>query len=66
MENIKEINTNQTQTYLTKVINIKNIQTYLLSSKQQVKLFKSMGNIELMNYHEGIVFFIENVLKIKI
>lgn len=66
MENLKEININNNQTYLTKVINIKNIQTYLLSSKQQVKLFKSMGNIELMNYHEGIVFFIENVLKIKI
>lgn len=66
MENLKTININNNQTYLTKVINIKNIQTYLLSSKQSVKHFQSIGNNELTNYHEGIVFFIENVLKIKL
>jgi hypothetical protein len=42
------------------------IKVYLVHHKQEFKHFQNMGNNELMNYHEGIVFFIENVLKIKL
>lgn len=50
----------------TAEIDIDKIKVYLVHHVQEVKHFKNIGNNELMNYHEGIVFFIENVLKIKL
>jgi hypothetical protein len=49
----------------TAVINDE-IKVYLVHHKQEIEHFKNRGNKELMNYHMGIVFFIENVLKIKL
>ncbi len=51
---------------MTAVININEIKVYLVHHKQEVKHFENIGNSELMNYHMGIVFFIENVLKINL
>ena len=47
-------------------VNIDEIKVYLVHHKQEIEYFKNRGNKELMNYHMGIVFFIENVLKIKL
>ena len=49
----------------TAVINDE-IKVYLVHHKQEIEHFKNSGNKQLMNYHIGIVFFIENVLKIKL
>lgn len=47
-------------------IDIDEIKVYLVHHHQEVKHFQNIGNNELMNYHMGIVFFIEKVLKIKL
>jgi hypothetical protein len=40
------------------------IKSYLEHHKREVENFTKLGDKEKLNYHQGIVFFIENVLKI--